>query len=699
MPTAFTRGAASALALGWARITAVLDPYFKYVTMLLPGNGTNGAQNNTFLDSSTNALALTRNGNTTQGTFSPYNANWGTYFNGSSYITSPSNAVLAPGTGDFTVECWVNIQTLPASGAITPIFQNDSGLSSTNDKFWFGVYNNAGTYQLYLGRHATSTNSTVNWTPSVNVWYHIAIERQSGTTLMFINGVQQTVTNSTAMNGISFGQNGVMAGAISTPYYLTGYISNMRYIVGAALYTSSFTPSTTPLTTTSQGASASQVKWLVCQSNRFIDNSTNAFAVTGTGNPRIQDFSPFSPPAPYSITTNGGGAYFDGNGDNIQVTTATAAVVVTGGAFTVEAWAYNLNTGGSFYMVVSQDNGSSTGQTFQFRVNANKLELVYFTTSARSSAVTVTSTATVPLNCWNHLAVSWGGANTPIRLFINGNLDTTTGNVAAIYAPATISTAIGSQILASPAAGYWTGYISDARILKGTQLYTATFTPPTSPLTAIANTALLCSMTNGAVIDNAMINELETVGNAQISTAQSKFGGSSIYFDGNGDYLFAPDNPAYDFGSGDFTIEFWIYRAATGDFMPIEKTINGQFGSWYIQFTTATNVISWNCSSTGASNNMFNNVSFGTLPSLSTWYHVAVVRNGSTFTGYINGTGTSIGTSTATIFKSTYGITVGAHNGSASFYLNGYMDDIRLTRGVARYTANFTPPTAPFPVQ
>ena len=698
MPTAFTRGAASALALGWARITAIVDQYFEYVTMLLPGNGTNGAQNNTFVDGSANALAMTRNGNTTQGTFAPYGPNWSNYFATNTYITVPANAVLAPGTGDFTVEFWFNIQTLPGSGAIAPFFQNDSGLTSTNDKFWLGIYNNAGTYQLYLGRHTTSTNSAVNWTPTVNTWYHIAVSRSSGTTLMFIDGVQQSVTNSTAMNGISFGQNGFMVGAISTPYYLTGYISNFRYVVGAVIYTSSFTPSITPLTTTSQGASATQVELLTCQSNRFIDNSTNAFAVTPTNSPRVVSFSPFNPPSSYSAATIGGSGYFDGS-DNIQVTTATSAVVVTGGAFTLEAWAYNMNTAGSFYMIISQDNGSSTGQAFQFRINANKLELVYFTTSSRASAVTVTSTATVRAFAWNHLAITWGGANTPIRLFINGVLDTTTGNVAAIYTPATISTAIGSQILASPAAGYFTGYISDARMLKGTQLYTATFTPPTAPLTAITNTALLFNMTNAGIIDNAMINDVETLGNAQISTAQSKFGGSSIAFDGSGDYLVASDTPAYDFGSGNFTIEFWIYRAATGDFMPIEKTINGQFGSWYIQFTTATNVISWNCSSTGASNNMFNNVSFGTLPSLNTWYHVAVVRNGSAFTGYINGTGTSIGTSTATIFKSTYGITVGAHNGSASFYLNGYMDDIRITRGIARYTANFTPPTAPFPTQ
>ena len=692
MPTAFTRGAASALAFGWARITAILDPYFKYVTMLLPGNGTNGAQNNTFIDSSTNALALTRNGNTSQGTFSPYNPNWSIYFAGNNYITSASNAVFAPGTGDFTVECWVNIQTLPASGAIAPIFQNDSGLTSTSDKFWFGVYNNARTYQLYLGRHTTSTNSAVNWTPSVNVWYHIAIERQSGTTLMFINGVQQTVTNSTAMNGISFGQNGVMAGAISTPYYLTGYISNMRYIVGAALYTSSFTPSTTPLTTTSQGASASQVEWLVCQSNRFIDNSSNAFAVTGTSSPSVQRFSPFSPPSPYSVATNGGSGYFDGSGDNLQVTTATAAVVVTGGAFTLEAWAYNLNSGGSYYMMISEDDGSSTGQCFQFRVNANKLELVYFTTSARSSAVTVTSTASVPLNCWNHLAVSWGGAGTGIRLFINGVLDTTTANVAAIYAPATIKAAVGSQLLASPAPGYWTGYISDARILKGTQLYTATFTPPPSPLTAIANTARLCSMTNAGIIDNSMINDFETVGNAQISTAQSKFGGSSIAFDGTGDWLLMPNTINQALGTSDFTIEGWFYLNATGIAQGIVSKGTSTTG-WSVNITSGNKLqFSYTAS----------NLTGATTLSSGVWYYFSVVRSGSASGNlkiYLNGSAdaTSAGAVTDN-FNQTSVMYVGADRVGTSA-MNGYVDDLRITRGIARYTTNFSSPAASFPTQ
>lgn len=684
MPTIITRGAASALAFGWARITAFLDPYFKYVTMLLPGNGTNGAQNNTFLDSSANAFSITRNGNTTQGAFSPYGSNWSysSTANGN-LLNIAQNTAFAFGTGDFTIEAWVWRSDATAQRAIIDTRGASSGtvgiLFYQTTQGYLTVFDGTGT--VVGGSAATGFSS--------NLWTHVAVTRSGTTTTLWIDGVSKA-TNASDTRNYANGAGGTNIGRQfgSTTNDWIGFISNLRVVKGTALYTSNFTPSTSPLT------AVSGTVLLACQSNRFVDNSSNNFTLTLTGSPSILSFSPFSPSTPYNATTNGGSGYFDGTGDELNAG-SNAAFAFGTGAYTVELWVYPT--------VASTSYSAGQGPIFIFNDTTNGFGFWDVSNSGlridvRAGSPVLTSTSHLVTNAWNHVvAVRSGTGTNQTSIFLNGTR-------VANGTDATNWTITGPLKLGGiSATGYYiNGYATDARVVKGTAVYDptlSTITVPTAPLTNVTNTQLLCNFTNAGIIDNAMMGDLETVGNAQISTAQSKFGLSSIYFDGNGDYLFAPDSPNYDFGAGDFTIEFWIYRAASGNFMPIEKTISGQFGSWYMEFTSATNVLAWNCSSTGASNNMFNAVSMGTLPSLNTWYHVALVRNGSNFTGYINGVGTSLGTSTATIFKSTYGITVGAHNGSASFYLNGYIDDLRITKGYARYTANFTPPSAPFPTQ
>jgi hypothetical protein len=109
---------------------------------------------------------------------------------------------------------------------------------------------------------------------------------------------------------------------------------------------------------------------------------------------------------------------------------------------------------------------------------------------------------------------------------------------------------------------YWNGYISGFRAVPNTAVYTSAFVPPTAPPTAITNTQLLLNFTNAGIVDSTAKNVLETVGNAQISTAVSKFGGSSMYFDGTGDYLFSPVSQNFSF-PGDFTIEGWMNTSTT----------------------------------------------------------------------------------------------------------------------------------------
>ena len=91
------------------------DPYFQYVTSLLHGDGTNGGQNNTFLDSSSNAFSITRNGNTTQGSFSPYGSNWSTYYGGSDYFTLPQNSAFQDRKSTRLNSSHTDISRMPSS--------------------------------------------------------------------------------------------------------------------------------------------------------------------------------------------------------------------------------------------------------------------------------------------------------------------------------------------------------------------------------------------------------------------------------------------------------------------------------------------------------------------------------------------------------------------------------------------------------
>jgi hypothetical protein len=218
------------------------------------------------------------------------------------------------------------------------------------------------------------------------------------------------------------------------------------------------------------------------------------------------------------------------------------------------------------------------------------------------------------------------------------------------------------------------------------------------------NTVLLLhgDGTNGStnIVDSSKVagspKAVTAVGNAQISTAQSKFGGSSIAFDGTGDALTTPDNSAFDLGGSSFIAETWVYPTSnTGlRILYVKRTIPSP-GIANIALAINAGVATFWASSGISSWDIIGGMTFGT-PALNAWSHIAVVRNGSSFTGYLNGVGTSLGSSSGVISTTSSSVSIGGDaDGSSSFA--GYIDDLRITKGVARYTANFTPPTAPFP--
>lgn len=174
---------------------------------------------------------------------------------------------------------------------------------------------------------------------------------------------------------------------------------------------------------------------------------------------------------------------------------------------------------------------------------------------------------------------------------------------------------------------------------------------------------------------------------AQISTAQSKFGGASGLFDGDGDYLDLT-NAGVKLGSGSFTVEFWVrFSLTSGDQVLITTNTIGSADSWRLVWKGATSRFQWIY---GASNTT---VSYNDTLTTNTWYHLAVVRNSTTLRVYRDGTQLGSDATVSTDFTATRiymggGLTLGD--------LNGYMDELRISNGKARYTSSFTPATSAF---
>lgn len=191
-------------------------------------------------------------------------------------------------------------------------------------------------------------------------------------------------------------------------------------------------------------------------------------------------------------------------------------------------------------------------------------------------------------------------------------------------------------------------------------------------------------------------------GNAQISTAQSKFGGASALFDGTGDFLTVPDNAALEFGSGNLTWEMWVKTTSSDSF----DTLLSRTTSAASTFTTGMFTVLMNLASSTAGDVGVYVADFSTgSPLLQTtgasirddaWHHIAIVRNGSAWTAYIDGTSRATATWSGAIADVSGSIHIGADQSFTRHY-NGYIDSLRLTKGQARYTAGFTAPTAAFP--
>ena len=753
----------------------------------IPGTKLLTLQSSTIKDNSPTKQVINTNGTIVAGLSATSDGYYSHYFDGSgdyAIVNSPASFTL--GSGDFTLELWIyptlliqdNKQILdwrPAAGATTQPFLELRDISSVQ-QVWF--------------RNSSYVNGIVTGGPVItNAWNHIAVTRLSGVVRLFLNGALK----SEATNTDTF------PGAPNRPYigtndaassYYTGYINNLRVVVGTAVYTQTFDPPRLPLQPTqalvdprlrpeisksiyfdgtgdlvSTPSSSSFAfgtgdwttecwvlltktsycrLWYFSSDNDNIDLNTNSTpgqisyyngststassmnipmntwahiaVVRSVGTVRVylngitvitQSTTPNTsartfnlswsadtfggfisnlrmvkgqsvyrgntfvvPAAPLEISqtpsaniaalynyptipSTGYSTYFDGTGDYI-----TGASPNLGGTWTIEFWMYPTVNATQTTMV-SFNAGSFSGINI-WRNTSNQLVI-----DDGANAQTA-GTAVIATNAWSHIAISRSGTTT--RAYVNGVLALTN-----TFTPSTVNTVMIGRYNASPWY-YYTGYISNFRLINGQALYTSEFLPDLTPLTKFGS---LNSSTNNNVLG--------------ITTIPEK--GYSAYFDGSGDYLSIPSNSAFQFGTGDFTIECWFYDTGTSDTYPgIISSANGwQDGSTALRFNHLGN------RKFGFFHNPTGDPIFSSTNTFLSyqWYHVAVTRSGTSMKMFVNGVEEASSTVSASIsLDTTTGVFIGSgFDGSSK--IKGYISNVRVVKGTAVYTAAFTPSTTP----
>ena len=232
-------------------------------------------------------------------------------------------------------------------------------------------------------------------------------------------------------------------------------------------------------------------------------------------------------------------------------------------------------------------------------------------------------------------------------------------------------------------------------IITGTEKY------ETDPYRSQVSLLLHGDGTNGSttIVDSSLNPKTATVfGNVQISTAQSAFGQSSLVAGSSPNFIWGSNRIQYSagvdfqYGTGDFTLEYWVFPTNPGVGKILYSQAIGGI-NYFLSGITSTNEAFFTFALSGGGTSVLG----PTVPDNS-WSHVAVVRSQGVARVYVNGISGTPVNCTQDFNNITYPPNIGGYShGPGTEPMRGYIDEFRITKGVARYTANFTPPTAPFP--
>lgn len=645
-------------------------------TVLLMKARGNSATNSTinYIDAAGNDAGFTEAGLVQATSFSPYrNGGYSVYLDGDGDFLETSSDYVAL-TGDFTIEFWFKAGSQPDRypcqiGTLDEFSATGAWRVTTYD-------NNTNRFQFVDG----TTNyifATTNYND--DEWHHVAVTRSGSTVKGYIDGTKigddKTVSTSFTARNL------VIGGQKRDNHHFKGYITDVRISTDVE-YTANFTPPTERLATTTN------TNLLACHLPYIADGSSSDYTLTSNGNVRTSAFGPYDY-EPYDSADICGSVHFDG--DNAELSDTSFGYGFGTGDMTIEGWIYPTE-GGNWQHIVGLDGYPSSGWVVWLS-STNKIHFYY-----NGSSGAITPSATIPINAWTHFSVNRSGTGTnETKVYVNGKEDAS-GTVSTNYSTDGIE--IGNNQSYD-----FHGYIADLRVTKGQAVRTAEFTPPTSPLAGIpiapaSHVLHLKTNSDFNVYDAAAGNTLTLIGNTVSSTTQRKFSTSStVYFDGNGDAIEVTpgyDDPRYKFGTEDFTIEMWLYPTnltgsrTIGGF--IKYNSSGGRNVPYL-YTTGTDLLYWTDGSV--------RITGSSAMTLNTWQHVAVTRSGNDHKLFVDGTQVGSTWNNAADYVQGRPSWGNYYSTEDTLYVgtnmfSGYMQDLRVTKGYARYTANFTAPTAEF---
>ena len=403
---------------------------------------------------------------------------------------------------------------------------------------------------------------------------------------------------------------------------------------------------------------------------------------------------------------------FDGSSSSMKITPASNANLL------LQTWSGWIKRGGlgSLQSIFASDNTTGSHAELGFDTN-DKLNFRNKSGNADKGTKITTRVFRDP-SAWYHIVWAWDSANgtaaNRLKIYVNGVqetvFDTSTdpdADEASQLAEADVSTLIGTFV--GEDSRFFNGYLAEVVFIDGAALAPTSFGEFDSDSPNIWKPKDVSGLTFGthgfyldfeadgtstAFVDSGPdARAVSVTGGVDHSFTQAKFGGSSIFFDGTGDSLDIADSTDFDFGTGNFTFEFWVYKTASGKAAIFETRASDDNDGFNLEFnSTGNGAFEWYDTSIASGNDLPKD---GSAISLNTWTHFAVVRNGSSCKMYRDGTAVGTEKDVGTDSQVSAGTPTIGESAAGANDFQGFLDEIRLS-STARYTGNFTAPSAAF---